>query len=171
MARRFGRQSDKRPIVSNKEIVDGVFFIVAGGVTTDIDIATSVDNYIGTVGTTPHAASIKGFYLEISANNVDNIIGRTDWFLCKRESGRTAAAFPVPGGTGGDNLRKSIFHEEKGIFQGAATTAGGQSFRTKQFISIPRGFRRMGEDDVWTIRVGSSENYSFCLKCIYKWYV
>ena len=63
-----------------------------------------------------------------------------------------------------------FFHEEKGIFNGTATTGGGQTFRNKQFIAIPKGKRRFGEADVWTIRVGSSENYSFCMKCIYKWY-
>ncbi len=151
-----------------------MFFIVAAGVITDIDIASAVNDYSGTVGTCPHSASIKGFYMEVSANNVDNIVGRTDWYLCKRESGRTASSFPTPGASGGDPLRKSIFHEEKGIFQGAETAEavrGGQSFRTKQFIAIPKGFRRMGEGDKWTIRVGSSENYSFCLKVIYKWYI
>ncbi len=176
MARRFGRQSAKRPIVSNKEIVDSVVFIVAGGVTTDIDVATSVNNYLGSVGTMPLGSTLLGFYLEISTNNVDNIVGRTDWFLCKRNGNEPAVNFPVPGASGGHPLRKYIFHEEKGIHQantfdnGAANTAGGQSFRTKQFLAIPKSRRRMGEDDRWTIRVGSSENYSFCMKCIYKWY-
>lgn len=170
MARRF-RQQGKRPIVSNKEIVDSVVFIVAGGVTTDIDIATVVNDYVGTVGTCPLGASLMGFYLEISTNNVDNIVGRTDWFLCKRDNGLATTNYPTPGATGGNIRRKWIFHEEKGIGQGTATTGGGQSFRTKQFIGIPRSKRRMGENDAWTIRVGSSENYSFCLKCIYKWYL
>jgi len=168
---RFRRQGmAKRPIVSNKEIVDSVVFIVAGGVTTDIDLATAVNDYTGTVGTVPLGTSILGFYLEISTNNVDNIVGRTDWFLCKRNGGAGFASFPTPGATGGHVNRKFIFHEEKGIGQGAPTTGGGQSFRTKQFIAIPRSKRRMGELDAWSLRVGSSENYSFCLKCIYKWY-
>ncbi len=164
------RQSGKRPIVSNKEIVDSVVFIVAGGVTTDIDIATAVNSYSGSVGTCPIGSTLLGFYLEISTNNVDNIVGRTDWYLCKRIGAIALSVFPIPGATGGANLRRWIFHEEKGIGQGTPTTGGGQSFRTKQFIAIPKGRRRMGEDDKWTIRVGSSENYSFCLKCIYKWY-
>ena len=160
----------KRPIVSNKEVVDTVVFIVAGGVTTDIDIASTVNDYVGSVGTIPHGSSILGFYLETSTSNVDNIVGRTDWYLCKRTSGVGVGSFPTPGATGGHAFRKWIFHESKGIGQGAPTTAGGQSIRMREFIKIPKRYRRMGEGDFWTIRVGSSENYSFCMKCIYKWY-
>ncbi len=170
MGRRFNRQQGKRPIVSGKEIVDSVVFIVAGGTTTDIDIATSVNNYTGTVGTVPFGATVLGFYLETSTSNVDNIVGRTDWFLCKRDAGLALTNYPIPGATGGTLRRKMIFHESKGIGQGTATTGGGQSTRMREFIKIPNKFRRFGEDDTWTIRVGSSENYSFCLKCIYKWY-
>ena len=170
MARFRSRQTSKRPIVSNKEIVDSVVFIVAGGVTTDIDVASQVNDYTGTVGTCPQGSKILGFYLETSTNNVDNIVGRIDWFLCKRQGDRLVTAYPTPGASGGAQLRKLIFHESKGIAQGTPTTGGGQSTRMREFIKIPPGFQRMGELDRWTIRVGSSENYSFCLKCIYKWY-
>ncbi len=169
MARFRGFQA-KRPIVSSKEIVDSVVFIVAGGVTTDIDIATTVNGYSGTVGTAPIGSRILGFYLETSTNNVDNIVGRTDWYLCKRNGGVSITIFPTPGATGGNVNRKYIYHESKGIGQGTATTGGGQSTRMREFIKIPRGAQRMGELDTWTIRVGSSENYSFCLKAIWKWY-
>lgn len=167
---RFQRAQAKRPIVSVKEIVDSVVFIVAAGVTTDIDLVNTVNNYTGTVGTVAIGATILGFYLETSSNNVDNIVGRTDWFICKRPKNRSIGDFPTPGATGGHALRNLIFHESKGIGQGTATTGGGQSTRMREFIKIPRGFRRCAENDKWTIRVGSSENYSFCLKAIYKWY-
>ncbi len=171
MPRFRGGQSAKRPIVSNKEIIDSVVFIVAAGVTTDIDIASATNDYTGTVGTVPLGASVLGFYLETSTNNVDDIVGRTDWFLTKRDGGLAISNWPTPGATGGTLRRKFIFHESKGIGVGAPTTAGGQSTRMREFIAIPKKFRRFGEADVWTIRVGSSENYSFCLKCIYKWYL
>jgi len=160
----------KRPIVSNKEIVDGTFLIVAGGVTTDIALASTIQDYVGTVGTCPQGTRILGFYVDVSTNNVDNIIGRTDWYLCKVNGGQSITNFPTPGSSGGVFLRKWIFHEEKGIFQGAPTTAGGNASRGRQFLRIPKGYMRMGEGDKWFIRVGSSENYSFCIKCIYKWY-
>jgi len=171
MARFRGRQSGKHPIVSNKEIIDSVVLIVAGGVTTDVEIAVQINDYVGTVGTCPLGAHIKGFYLEWSTNNVDNIVGRTDWYLCKLPPGISITAFPSPGATGGNTQRRNIFHERKGIGVGAPTTAGGQSSRQTEFIAIPKGFQRMNENAKWVIRIGSSENYSFCLKVIYKWYI
>ncbi len=160
------------PVVSNKEIIDGVFLIVAGGVTTDVSLAAAVNNYTGTVGDVPVNGQVKGFYLETSYANVDNIVGRLDWYLCKKPAGLAIASFPSPGATGGTNFRKYIFHEEKGIFtNGNGTTAGGQMKSTKQFIAIPPRFKKMSEDDAWFIRIGASENYSFCIKAIYKWFI
>ncbi len=170
MTRRF--QSSKRPIVSNKEIVDFVGLLTSAGVTTDIDIATNVQDYTGTVGTVPHGAKILGFYIEASYNLSQVIVGKFDWYICKRESGRGVSGFPTPGATGGDKLRKRIFHERKGVLDGGTTSnAGGQTSKSVEFIKIPRGFQRMGEDDVFTIKAEASTNYSFCLKVIYKWYL
>jgi len=145
---------------------------VPAATTTDIDLATAVNDYIGTVGTCPLGATILGFYLETSMQVNDTILGRLDWFLCKRDGNRTVTSFPVPGATGGDILRKFIFHESKGIGQGnSSAVIGGQTSRMREFIKIPKKFRRMGEADRWTIRAGASIDYSFCLKCIYKWYM
>ncbi len=162
--------SAKRPIVSNKEIVDSVSLIVPAGTTTSIDVATSVNDYSGGVGTCPLGSSILGFYVESSFSTVGGI-GRLDWLLCKRNAGLAAVNFPTPGASGGDVRRKYVFHESKGLVQGETTVgAGGQTSRNRDFLRIPRSFRRMGENDAWTIRVGSSEAYNFCLKVIYKWY-
>jgi len=173
MARQQSRKLRNIPIVSNKEVIDAVFLIVAGGVITDAKLATAVNDYTGTVGTLPVNAEIKGFYLETSYANVDNIVGRLDWYLCKNPGGGQAITnFPSPGATGGTVFRSKIFHEEKGIFtNGNGTTAGGQMKTNTQFLGIPKKFRKMNEGDEWFIRIGASENYSFCIKCIYKWFI
>jgi len=165
------RGQSKRPIVSNKEIVDAVTLLVTAGVRTNIALATQVNNYTGTVGTCPLGSKILGFYVETSYNLSQVIVGRFDWYICKRDSGRSSADFPAPGATGGDVLRKKIFHERKGVLDGGTTTnAGGQTSKAVEFIKIPKGYQRMGENDVWTLFIQGSTTYSFCLKCIYKWY-
>jgi len=170
MARRF--QSAKRPIVSNKEIVDGTFLLVSAAVTTDVDVASAVNDYTGTVGTCPLGAKILGFYLETSYNLNQVLVGAFNWYLCKREAGRQIGGFPVPGLTGGAELRKRIYHERKGVLDGGTSSnVGGQTSKAVEFVKIPRGVQRMGENDKWTIRIIGSTNYSFCLKCIYKWYM
>ncbi len=165
------RTSSKRPINSRKEIVDAIVVAVTGGVTTDVDILDTVNNYNGTVGTVAIGSSVLGFFLETSVSGSDSIIARGDWYICKRNGNRDISDFPVPGSTGGHLLRKFIFHESKGLLQGEQTSLlGGQTTRTREFVKIPRGYRRCGENDKWTIRVGASADYNYCLKAIYKVY-
>ncbi len=170
--RRF--QSGKRPINSNKEIIDITSLTVAAGVTTDSALATQINDYTGTVGTVPLGSSILGFYIEASAIDVSgsDLSHRIDWFLCKKPGGVSIASFPVPGATGGDDKRKWIFHEEKGIFPSSAVVGRGvQQVRTRSFIKVPRSKRRMAEGDAWFIRSGSSGSYSVCYKVIYKRFI
>ncbi len=170
MARRF--QSSKRPIVSNKEILDAVTLLVPAATTTVIDVATQVNDYAGAVGTCPLGAKILGFYIEASYNLSQVIVGRADWYIAKVESGRGSGSYPTPGATGGHELRKRIYHERKGVLDGGpGSNIGGQTSKSVEFVKIPRGVQRMGEADKWIIKVGASTNYSFCLKCIYKWYM
>jgi len=161
----------KRPIVSNKEIVDSVSLLVPAGVTTDIDILTTVNNYVGTVGTVPLGAMVLGFYIETSTSATATATTQVDWFLVKRNAALGFGNFPAPGATGGNVRRKFIFHESKGLAQGISATTGGQTNRMREFIKIPKGFRRCGDVDTWSIRVTSASVYNFCLKVIYKWYV
>ncbi len=166
------RQSGKRPINSNKEIVDAVAFLVTGGVTTDLDIATAVNDYTGTVGTVPLGSSILGFYIESSTQINDTILGRVDWILIKRDNGSSVGNYPTPGSSGAHSRRKFVFHESKGIGQGnSSAVIGGQTSRMREFIKIPKKFRRMGELDTWTIRAGASVDYSVCFKIIYKRFI
>ncbi len=169
--RRF--QSGKRPISSNKEIIDVTSLTVAAGVITDSVIATQTNNYTGTVGTMPLGSTILGFFIEASAIDVSgsDLSHRIDWYLGKAPTGLGITSMPVPGSTGGNNRRNHIFHEEKGIFPSSAVVGRGiQQVRTRTFVRVPKSKRRMAEGDVWVIRSGSSGSYSVCYKVIYKWY-
>ncbi len=167
--RRGGR---KQVIVSNKEIVDVVTLLVSAGTVTDVTLASAVNDYTGTVGTCPLGAKILGMYIEASYNLSQVIVGRFDWYLCKRESARAVGEFPAPGATGGHILRKRIYHERKGVLDGgSASNAGGQTAKSVEFIKFPPGVQRMGENDRWSIFFSGSTNHSMCIKCIYKWYM
>jgi len=123
------------------------------------------------VGTAAIGSTILGFYLETSTSTGENLIGISDWYLVKRSGNRSPADFPIPGATGGAANRRWIFHESKGIGQGeAGSLLGGQQTRMREFIKIPKGFRRLAENDKWTIRVKGTTDYNFCLKAIYKVY-
>ncbi len=135
-------------------------------------VVTPVNDYIGTVGTCPLGASVNSFYIESSFDNVDiDFISRIDWYLAKPTQGTGFSALPVPGSTGGSTSRNRIFHESKGLSPaGNAVGEGRQVSRTVKLIKVPFKYRRMGEGDIWGIRIGSSEAYSACYKIIYKWF-
>ncbi len=163
--RRVKRGFSLRPVRSVKEIVDGVFLAVAGGVITVVAVATAVNDYTGAVGTCPIGATIKALYVEASYSNQGTIRARIDWLLGKSPSNLPFG--PVPGATGGDPERKWIFHESKGL---NPPEVNATPSKKSGWIRVPPKMTRMGEDDALIFRIGSSQNYNFCLKVIYKWY-
>jgi len=166
-------QSGKRPIVSNKEVLDFTNITVAAGVTTDNVVAIAVNDYAGTVGTCPLGSTILGFYIEASAVDVSGsgLSHRIDWLMGYVKGNVPVTSLPTPANSGGNVLRSNVLHEEKGIFPSTATVGEGkQQVRTRSFVRIPKSLRRMNEGKQWVIRSGSSGAYSTCYKVIYKWY-
>ncbi len=162
----------KAPLQSVKNIVDGTFITVAGGVTTDLVVALTVNDYTGTSNNVPIGCHIKAVWVEYSYQNSETLAGgRVDMYMCKVPGVTSIAAYPVPGSTSGDKARKFIFLERKGLFNissdafGLGSTARGFA----GWVRIPKRYQRMGEDDELVIRIGSSSDYSACVKTIYKW--
>ncbi len=152
-----------RPVINTrKEIVDSVNLAVSAGVTTTIVLATTVNDYIGAVGTVEVGSVIKWVYLFcqiLPATGTANV----DFYVAKLPPG---VVTPVPGATGGTPSRKFILHEEKGIPGNAADGAYPLTF--KGVIKIPRGRQRMGEDDRIVLLVRGADQYNQCSKAIYK---
>ncbi len=137
---------------------------MAAGVSTTVALGTAVNDYTGAVGTFPVGATVKSFYLFVQilpTTGTSNV----DWFVAKAPPG---VIFPVPGATGGDPSRRYILHEEKGLPGNAADGAYPLTF--KGVIKIPRGRQRMGEGDVFFIRLRGVDISNSCIKCIYKAY-
>jgi len=171
MPRRYRLQAVVR---SNKETIDGVFLKVTGAVITDVVVAKSVNDYIGTVGTMPIGSKVKGCFIEWSYNADSTLEGRMDWYFCKLPAGEAFVNMPIPGATGGNLRRKYIFQERKGLSNpfntGSGFAVSSQIRGGIMFLKIPRRFQNMAEGDQLAIRIQSSVNYNFCLKVIYKWF-
>ncbi len=169
----MGRMSvrSKAPLQSIKNIVDGTFLGVAGGVTTDFIIANAVNDYTGIVSDVQIGCHIKAVWIEYSYQFTQTAQGRMDMYLCKKPGVASITAYPVPGSTGGDNARKFIFLERKGLGNVPSAAAGTDSVSRgfAGWVKIPKRYQRMGENDQFIIRFGSSSNYSVCNKIIYKW--
>lgn len=145
--------------------MDSVNIAVAGGTTTTVLIANSVNDYIGSIGTCPIGAKIRALWIELSYQNESVSQARLDWLVIKKVAGVSTAGL-VPGATGGDILRKYIILERKGL---NPKVAGSFVAKGTGWIMIPRRYQNMAEGDQWEIKVNASDLYSFCLKVIYKW--
>ncbi len=165
MPGRYQRSRMTAPVVTNKEILDGVFLTVAAGVTTDIILLTPVQNYVGTIGTCPVGARLNGIYLFLQISP-DFESSNVDWYLVKLRGGQGFGDTPIPGATGGSNVRNQILHEEKGI---PGETGQTPPLTFRGFLAMPKIYKRSREGDNLAIRARSSSSYDLCFKCIYKW--
>ncbi len=165
MPRYRSRGLGLRPINSVKNIVDGTFLGVTGATNTEVQVAATVNDYTGAnVKDVPIGAKVSSLYFfiqVISATGTAN----ADFYIMKRPTG---VGTPNPGATGGDNSRKFILHEEKGIPGNAADGAYPLTF--KGVIRIPKGRQRMAEGDQILVMLRSADTYNACVKCIYKFY-
>lgn len=149
-----------------------MFLAVASGVTTDISLVAAVNDYVGLIATCPIGSKVKAMYIEYSYNGNSTISnGRMDFFVCKNPN-FGIGTFPVPGATGGNNKRKFIFLERKGLnpFSTGGFGANSQLARGAGWIMIPKRYQNIAEGDSIFMRVNSSIAYNFCLKVIYKWF-
>lgn len=153
---------------SNKEIVDNTQNGVAAGTTIDIVLCTAIQNYVGTTGTCPVGAKIFGLDLFAQAQGLTGSQTLVDFYIAKAP-GSVIANLPVPGLTGGNQNRKFILHEEKGL--PGAQSVGALAKQIHSRIKIPPGRQRMAEGDEIIVRARGSQAYEWCLKAIYKWFV
>ncbi len=163
---RKSRRNRGAVVVQNKEIVDAINLANVGNVVSNISLATTVNDYVGTVGTCPLGAAIKGFELQISyASSL--VPARMDWYLIKNVGSQIVG--PTPGQIGGNVARRWVIHEEKGL--GVDKAQGNK--KTTIHLNIPKRYWRMGEGDIWQLLFGTSlgagDTYDLCLKAIYKW--
>ena len=154
-----------RPVHSVKQVVDSTLLGVSGGTNSTVDLVTAVDDYVGTVGTAPIGATVKGIYLFVQIQNESSSVN-VDWFVWKNPANGFTAV--TPGATGGALKRRWILHEEKGI--PGSTTQGQGPLTFRSFIRFPPKLRRMGDGDKIQIVLRSSQIHDICIKAIYKWF-
>ncbi len=132
-----------------------------------VNVVNTVNDYTGGVIDVPTGAVVKGVYISFNVGAVAGSAGSTsfDWYIWKNPSGTFTP--PTPGVTGGDNKRRHILHEEKGI----VNPQGASFMLFKGYIAIPKGRQRMGEQDILQIVYRSTlTNVSVCIKSIYKFF-
>ncbi len=162
-----------RPVDSIKKVIDVEAGLVAATTSTNVLLNTTsgtawVDANDSSV---PQGCHVYGLYLSIYATldgSPDASVPVINWFIFKNPSGSLTP--PVPGATGGNENRRFILHEQKGLL-GFDTPGAPPRKLFEGVIKIPRHMQRMGRDDEITVLI-RAENQAgfFCLKSIYKFF-
>ncbi len=166
----FRRRSALSPINSVKHIIDSEGELTGANTSFNV-IAIGVPNVDTTTfkpGDIRTGAKINGFFISVfmigaTGTGTD---GSLNWILQKTHSGQSGT---IPALTGTSTLRNQIIHEEKGL----SGSADGTPMVFKGVIAVPKGMRRMREDDQWLLSLRSTDatnNTKFCIKVIYKSY-
>jgi len=164
----MARMGYKRPINSVKHIIDS-----SGQLAVGLESVTDVVNTVNarSVITVPNevenGATVGSIFVSIYVlGSSGSTSGLIDWYIWKKPGDAIqAGTVPTPGNTGVSQLRRFIFHEEKGL----SATQDGTPMVFKGVIRIPPRFRRMGQQDKIQIVILSSEEImDFCVKAIYK---
>ncbi len=161
-----------RPVDSIKKVVESSGALAAGTVSANVILNTTsgtawVDAADSSV---PQGCHVYGLYLSVYAiadGAADATTPIIDWFIAKNPSG--SLTLPAPGSTGGNENRRFILHEGKGLL--GFDTVGSPRKLFEGVIKIPKHMQRMGRDDEITVNIESvAHNGFFCIKSIYKFF-
>ena len=114
-------------------------------------------------------AHVKNIYLEFWVSSHDTSVSAADFFavmVAKYEAGDagpTATNLVDPGGW---HNRKNILFYSRGLHSSVQTPVPV----LRNWIKIPRGKSRLGEDDVLALHVTSNKSYAYCGFTTYKEY-
>lgn len=165
---RFRRAMALRPVSRIKHVIDSSGTLTAGTalVTT---IALAHDN---PVTSSPNlvklGSTINGIFInvEVSPNETDaGAIPNAYMMIMKNPGGNLT--FPSPNAVGVDDNKKFVIHQEMVMLNNLA--GGNPRTLFKGVIAIPKGYRRMGVNDILQISIFSTAvNIAFCFQAIYK---
>ncbi len=161
-----------RPVDSIKKVVESQGALVAGVVTANVILNTTAGTAWVDAGdsSVPQGCHVYGLYLSIYTTNdgaPDASAPVIDWFIGKNPSG--SLTMPAPGSTGGNENRRFILHEGKGLLGFDTISQPRKLF--EGVIKIPKHMQRMGRDDELTVNIEDvNHNGFFCIKAIYKFF-
>ncbi len=160
-----------------KHVVDTSSIMAAGTNTILQPSIEGVDAYqLSDVNGCPTGSTVNGFYMSFFAitegGEIASEIPLVDWYAIHNPGDAFGTTFdannlPTPGTTGLHKNKRFIIHEEKGLAGGGDVSLAGVPMVFKGVISIPRKWRRIGQDDTFQIVGRANFNTKFCIKTVY----
>lgn len=169
----FRRRSRLGQIITSvKKVVDSEAGLVASTVAT-----VPLINALAAVAWTdaadvnvPQYSHIYGIYLSLYATldgAPDVSVPIVDWYVSKNPGNNLT--MPEPGVTGGNDNRRWILHEGKGLLGFDTISAPRKLF--EGVIKIPQRMSKFSLDDSLDLRIKTENHNGFvCVKSIYKFF-
>ncbi len=142
-----------RPINRIKHVVDNQFS-AAVATPQDLNIAFSSDTPDQASPTEVETGStINGFFISVEVVNggATGVLSNCYFLLFKNPGGNLT--IPAANAVGIDDNKRFVIHQEMIMLQIIDNSNPRTLF--KGVIKIPKGYRRMGPNDLWTIRIFS----------------
>ncbi len=171
MARFRNRGNSLRPVNRIKHVVDGQFGN-ALGVANDFNLVLTVDNPILANRTEVATGSkVNAIYLKLEAYaTTSGALSNFYMYVFKNPGGNLV--LPAANAVGSSDNKKYVIHQEMVMLQKEPTAdALGGNPRTvfNGVIVIPRGYQRMGPNDLLVLRMFSpGVDTDSCTQCHYK---
>ncbi len=153
MARYRSRGMALRPVNRIKHVVDASA-TVAAAATAGFPIASATDTpTLAATGSVETGSKINGFYIRVEAASNEAIslgaIPNFYFLLWKNPGGNLTV--PALNLVGSDDNKRFVIHQEMTMIENKGQ---GSNPRTifNGVIVIPKGMRRMGPNDIWTVQ-------------------
>ncbi len=166
---RYFRGSSIRPVQRIKHVVD-----LQGGATlgnqTNQTLIKAVDApVLANTDEVITGAKVNGIYLNIevvatSGTALNNV------YLAVFKNPGSNLSNPVPNAVGIEDNKRFVIHQEMKMMQKFdADVASNPRILFNGVIAIPKGYRRMGPNDILSVSILSpGANIDWCIQCHYK---
>ncbi len=137
------------------------------GVSTGNIVITTIDAPVLANTTEVETGStVNGVYLNLEAYATTAAALSNVYMILFKNPGNNIAA-PIPNAVGGNDDKRYVIHQEMRMLEQQAQ--GNPRTIFNGVIVIPKGLRRCGPNDRWSVQlISPGVNINYCLQMIYK---
>jgi len=163
----YRRQSLRlRPVHSIKHVVDRQSALVAGTAENTFLVSAIDAPVLANTAECETGSTVGSIYLNVSVYATTQAALANVYMILFKNPGGSIASL-APNTVGANDNKRFVIHQEMRMLGGSTTEIPVSLFRG--VIKIPKGYKRMGINDLLTLRVlAPGVNIDYCVQCIYK---
>ncbi len=164
----FRRRMSLRPVHSIKHIIDAQSAIAAGTAENQFLVSAVDAPVLANTNQVETGCTVNSIYLNVSAYATTEAALANVYMIVFKNPGGSISS-PAPNAVGASDNKRFVIHQEMRMLSGSNTEIPITIFRG--VINIPKGYRRMGINDILTVRLlAPGVNIDYCVQCIFKEY-